>query len=108
MDLQQNPSRRIRIDPFSLVERYATVVAQLHDHQGDREAGTDGGQLPAEQGHVPRGITERPAQPLLRVLHGQGEGEDEDRRQPPGVAEGCWIGSGLKAHGSGRLKRPKP
>ena len=38
MDLQQNPSRRIRIDPFSLVERYATVVAQLHDQQGDREA----------------------------------------------------------------------
>jgi hypothetical protein len=34
----QNPSRRIRIDPFSLVERYATVVAQLHDQQGDREA----------------------------------------------------------------------
>jgi hypothetical protein len=38
MDLRQNPSRRIRIDPFSLVERYATVVAQLHDQQGDREA----------------------------------------------------------------------
>ena len=38
MDLMQNSSLRIRIDPFSLVERYAAVVAQLQDHQGDREA----------------------------------------------------------------------
>ena len=38
MDLKQNLSLRKRIDPCWLVERYATVMAQLHDEQGDREA----------------------------------------------------------------------
>jgi hypothetical protein len=37
MDLKQNYSRRGRVDPCWLVERYATVMAQLHDGQGDRE-----------------------------------------------------------------------
>ena len=37
MDLKQNHSRRTRIDPYWLVERYAMVMAQLHDEQVDRE-----------------------------------------------------------------------
>lgn len=37
MDLKQNHSRRTRIDPYWLIERYATVMAQLHDEQEDRE-----------------------------------------------------------------------
>jgi len=38
MDLKQNHNRNTLIDPYWLIERYATVVAQLHDGQGDREA----------------------------------------------------------------------
>jgi hypothetical protein len=37
VDLKQNRIRKTRIDPYWLVERYATVMAQLHDEQGDRE-----------------------------------------------------------------------
>ena len=38
MELKQHCYRNTRIDPYWLIERYATVVAQLHDGQGDREA----------------------------------------------------------------------
>ena len=38
MDLLQNHGQRGRIDPCWLVEQYASVMAQLHDGQGDREA----------------------------------------------------------------------
>lgn len=38
MDLKQYQCQRTRIDLCWLVERYATVMAQLHDEQGDRES----------------------------------------------------------------------
>jgi hypothetical protein len=38
MELKQNRHRSTRVDPYWLIERYATVVAQLHDDEGDREA----------------------------------------------------------------------
>jgi hypothetical protein len=38
MEVKQNRYSNTRIDPYWLIERYATVVAQLHDDEGDREA----------------------------------------------------------------------
>jgi len=38
MELKLNRYSSARIDPYWLIERYATVVAQLHDERGDREA----------------------------------------------------------------------
>jgi len=37
MELKQNRHRNTRVDPYWLIERYATVVAQLHDGRGNRE-----------------------------------------------------------------------
>ena len=38
MEVKQSRHRNMGIDPYWLIERYATVVAQLHDDEGDREA----------------------------------------------------------------------
>jgi hypothetical protein len=38
MEVKHNRYSSTRIDPYWLIERYATVVAQLHDDEGDREA----------------------------------------------------------------------
>ena len=38
------------------------------------------------EGPLPRGAADRSPQPLLQRLHGEGEAEDEDRRQPRGAA----------------------
>ena len=38
-------------------------------------------ELDVDQGPLPRGAADRPPQPLLQRLHGEGEAEDEDRGQ---------------------------
>ena len=37
MEPKQNRHRNTRVDPYWLIERYASVVAQLHDGRGNRE-----------------------------------------------------------------------
>src|SRR6185295_19054180 len=61
---------------------------RISSHQSRRKESGDDGGVEHVEGSLPRRIADRSTQSILLGLHGQGEAEDEDRRES-GSAAAC-------------------